>query len=66
VWVITFSIAYSQRLTRDSLVLHAGIHPLRFGFHRLVAKRFPYAVYYRIISDTYPSPSWIETNERVG
>ena len=26
----------------DSLVLYAGIHPLRFGFHRLLAKRFPY------------------------
>ncbi len=33
----------------DSLVLHAGIHPLRFGFHRLLAKRFPYAIYYRVI-----------------
>ena len=34
----------------DSLVLYAGIHPLRFGFHRLLAKRFPYAVYYRILA----------------
>ena len=25
----------------DSLVLYAGIHPIRFGFHRLLAKRFP-------------------------
>ena len=35
----------------DSLVLYAGIHPIRFGFHRLLAKRFPYAVYYRIIAE---------------
>jgi len=25
----------------DSLVLYAGIHPKVFGFHRLLAKRFP-------------------------
>ena len=34
----------------DSLVLYAGIHPIRFGFHRLLARRFPYAVYYRVIA----------------
>jgi hypothetical protein len=33
----------------DSLVLYAGIHPIRYGFHRLLAKRFPFAVYYRVI-----------------
>jgi len=32
----------------DSLQLYAGIHPLQFGYHRLLSKRFPYAVYYRI------------------
>jgi len=31
----------------DSLVLYAGIHRLQFGYHRLLATRFPYAVYYR-------------------
>ena len=35
----------------DSLVLYAGIHPIRFGFHRLLVKRFPYAVYHRVIGD---------------
>jgi len=34
----------------DSLVLYAGIHPIRFGFHRLLARRFPYAIYYRVIA----------------
>lgn len=32
----------------DSLVLYAGIHRVIFGFHRLLSKRFPYAVYYRL------------------
>lgn len=32
----------------DSLVLYAGIHRKVFGFHRALAKRFPYAVYYQI------------------
>jgi hypothetical protein len=30
----------------DSLQDHAGIHPLFGHFHRLLAKRFPFAVYY--------------------
>ncbi|HSY19049.1 MAG TPA: type II toxin-antitoxin system RelE/ParE family toxin [Candidatus Acidoferrales bacterium] len=32
----------------DSLVLYAGIHRKVFGFHRLLSKRFPYAVYYQV------------------
>lgn len=35
----------------DSLVLYAGIHHRHFGFHRLLARRFPFAIYYRVISD---------------
>lgn len=35
----------------DSLVLYAGIHRVQFGYHRLLARRFPYAVYYRVIGD---------------
>jgi plasmid stabilization system protein ParE len=35
----------------DSLVLYAGIHQKVFGYHRLLAKRFPYAVYYLIEDD---------------
>ncbi|OGV63403.1 MAG: hypothetical protein A3K19_30865 [Lentisphaerae bacterium RIFOXYB12_FULL_65_16] len=30
----------------DSLALYAGIHGKVFGYHRLLSKRFPYAVYY--------------------
>lgn len=32
----------------DSLQLYAGIHPVHLGYHRLLSKRFPYAVYYRV------------------
>jgi plasmid stabilization system protein ParE len=35
----------------DSLVLHAGIHRIHYSFHRLLARRFPYAVYYRVNAD---------------
>jgi hypothetical protein len=30
----------------DSLRLYAGIHQKVFGSHRLLSKRFPYAIYY--------------------
>src|SRR5712692_2142882 len=52
----------------DSLALYAGIHPIRFGFHRLLARRFPHAIYYRVISgeavvfrvlDCRRDPRWI-------
>ena len=54
----------------DSLVLYFGIQPIHFGFHRLLAKRFPYAIYYRMdgdmilvfrILDCRRSPNWIKT-----
>lgn len=32
----------------DSLALYGGIHQKVFGFHRLLAKRFPHAIYYRV------------------
>lgn len=35
----------------DSLQLYAGIHPEFFGYYRLLTKRFPFAVYYRVESD---------------
>jgi hypothetical protein len=30
----------------DSLQLYAGIHQKIFGSHRLLSKRFPFAIYY--------------------
>jgi len=35
----------------DSLTIFGGIHRKVYGFHRLLARRFPYAVYYRIEVD---------------
>lgn len=32
----------------DSLRLFAGAHEIHFGYHRLLARRFPFAVFYRI------------------
>ena len=34
----------------DSLVLYGGIHRKVFGYHRLLSRRFPYAIYYRVES----------------
>ena len=36
----------------DSLELYAGIHIKVFDFHRLLTKRFPYAVYYQVDGET--------------
>ena len=35
-----------------SLKVFGGIHEMSEGFHRMLAKRFPFAVYYLIESDT--------------
>jgi plasmid stabilization system protein ParE len=53
----------------DSLVLSAGMHVVHFGkYHRLLSKRFPFAVYYRVegetvlvyaILDCRRNPAWI-------
>jgi plasmid stabilization system protein ParE len=57
----------------DSLVLYAGIHKVQFGYHRLLARRFPYAVYYRVrghevvvhrILDCRRDPKWIRSELR--
>lgn len=53
----------------DSLAYFAGIHRNVFGYHRLLSKRFPFAVYYRIANDAVivfavldcrKNPSWIQ------
>ncbi len=36
----------------DSLILYAGIHKMCFGYYRLLASRFPYAIYYKIKEDS--------------
>jgi plasmid stabilization system protein ParE len=51
-----------------SLKIYAGIHEMSEGFHRMLAKRFPFAVYYHIenentdvyaILDCRRDPEWI-------
>ncbi|MCP5528793.1 MAG: type II toxin-antitoxin system RelE/ParE family toxin [Verrucomicrobiales bacterium] len=32
----------------DSLASYGGVHRKVFGYHRLITRRFPYAVYYRV------------------
>ena len=52
----------------DSLAFYGGIHPLFFRFHRSVAKRFPFAIYYLLtgeevrvyaVLDCRRRPSWV-------
>ena len=52
----------------ESLQIYAGIHSIHFGYHRLLAKRVPFAIYYRIqnsaiqiyaILDCRRNPTWI-------
>lgn len=32
----------------DSLLIHHGYHRQFFGFHRMIARTFPFCIYYRI------------------
>jgi hypothetical protein len=52
----------------ESLHLYAGIHALHFEYHRLLSKRFPFAVYYKLqkdiirvyaVLDCRRNPAWI-------
>lgn len=52
----------------ESLYLYAGIHGRHFGDHRLLSKRFPFAIYYHIeidiiqvyaVLDCRRNPAWI-------
>ena len=35
----------------DAIVLFGGIHRKVFGYHRMIARRFPYAIYYKVEAD---------------
>ena len=59
-----------------SLARFSGIHPLHFKFHRMLASRFPFGIYYRehgeetqvfAVLDLRRSPNWIrkELGKRV-
>ncbi len=56
-----------------SLVMYAGIHAKAEGFHRMLVKRFPFAVYYVVdelridiyaILDCRRDPTWIAARLR--
>ena len=36
----------------DSLIIYAGIHIKIKGYYRHLSKRFPFAVYYKILDET--------------
>ena len=51
----------------DSLMFFGGIHEVVYGFHRMLAKRFPFAIYYEktgeevtvvAVLDCRRDPSW--------
>ena len=57
----------------DSLILYAGIHRIVFGYHRLLFKRFPFAIYYSVehdvarvhaVLDCRRNPTWIRRRLR--
>lgn len=59
----------------DSLVLFAGVHPIHFGFHRMLSRRFPFGIYYQLeddvvyiyaILDLRRDPLWIQRRLREG
>ena len=57
----------------ESLHLYAGVHRKSLGFFRMLSRRFPYAIYYRIrgdeiqvwrILDCRRNPNWIRVQLR--
>jgi hypothetical protein len=52
----------------ESLLITAGVHSIHFKYHRLLSKRFPFAVYYRCeknlikvyaVLDCRRNPLWV-------
>ena len=53
----------------DSLLIYAGIHQKQFGKHRLLSRKFPYAIYYDVhensvvvsaVLDCRRNPVWLK------
>ena len=36
----------------EALLVHGGVHRKLHGFHRSLSKRFPFAIFYRLETDT--------------
>ena len=54
----------------DSLILFAGVHRKQFGFHRILGRTFPFAIYYCTtedevvvcaILDMRSKPTWLRS-----
>ncbi|MEM9216114.1 MAG: type II toxin-antitoxin system RelE/ParE family toxin [Cyanobacteria bacterium P01_F01_bin.150] len=52
----------------DSLVFYGGIHQIVYGYHRMLSKRFPFAIYYELkggvvtviaVLDARRDPLWV-------
>lgn len=59
----------------ESLRLYAGIHRRVYGYHRLLSRRFPYAVFYDVLGDEIRvwrvldcrrNPRWIRLQLGIG
>ncbi|WP_404425825.1 type II toxin-antitoxin system RelE/ParE family toxin [Nibricoccus sp. IMCC34717] len=57
----------------ESLILYAGIHRMVYDHHRLLMRRFPFAIYYKVIGDEVQiwrvldcrkDPDWIRREVR--
>lgn len=35
----------------SSLKIYSGVHPIHYGYHRMLSKRFPFSIYYDIQSE---------------
>jgi len=53
----------------QSLIVYGGVHPKICGLYRMLAKRFPYAIYYEVADEIayviailpmHRNPAWIE------
>ena len=47
----------------DSLAFYAGIHPTYHGYFRLLSRRFPYAIYYKILDHEVPVSAILSTRQ---
>jgi hypothetical protein len=53
----------------ESLMIYGGVHTKEYGLYRMLARRFPYAIYYEIVDDIayvvavlpmHRNPAWIK------
>jgi hypothetical protein len=50
----------------DSLALYAGVHSIHWGYHRLLSKRFPHAIYNQIVGDVAEVKRVLDCRQRPG